>query len=83
MAAETEPMVVSPYVIAEVDCLVVTRLGVDAELAVLDELAGGAYHLAPFSSDDIAQSRELIDRYRDQAIGIAECWPDGTGPDRS
>ncbi|GEM_PF-2988229 len=34
-------LVVSPYVVAEVDYLVATRHGVDAELAVLDELAAG------------------------------------------
>jgi predicted nucleic acid-binding protein len=43
---DRDPMVVSPYVMAEVDSLVATRLGVDAELRVLAELAGGAYHLA-------------------------------------
>lgn len=36
------PMVVSPYVIAEVDYLVATRVGVKAELEILAELSGGA-----------------------------------------
>ena len=36
-------LVVSPYVVAEVDYLVATRKGVEAELAVLAELSGGAY----------------------------------------
>lgn len=35
-----DPLVVSPYVVAEVDYLVTSRHGVEAELAVLTELAG-------------------------------------------
>ena len=34
-AGATEPLVVSPHVVAEQDCLVASRLGVAAELAVL------------------------------------------------
>ena len=40
VAEEVEPMVVSPYVIAELDYLVATRFGATAELTVLEELAG-------------------------------------------
>ena len=36
----TEPLVVSPYVVAETDYLVATRHGTNAELAALAELAG-------------------------------------------
>ncbi|MEJ7696846.1 MAG: hypothetical protein WKF78_09590 [Candidatus Limnocylindrales bacterium] len=32
---DSEPLVVSPYVVAELDYLVASRLGVAAELAVL------------------------------------------------
>ena len=35
-----EPLVVSPYVVAELDYLVASRLGATAELAALAELAG-------------------------------------------
>ena len=37
-----EPLVVSPYVVAELDYLVATRVGVEAELAVIRELSSGA-----------------------------------------
>jgi predicted nucleic acid-binding protein len=69
---EIDPIVVSPYVVAELDHLVATRLGVDAELAVLAELAGGAYHLAAFGAHDLAEATAIIERYRDQAIGVAD-----------
>ena len=69
---ETEPLVVSPYVVAELDYLVATRLGVEAELAVLAELAGGAYHLSAFSAEDLQRVRGVVKRYRDQEIGVAD-----------
>jgi predicted nucleic acid-binding protein len=70
--AQPDPMVVSPYVIAELDYLVATRVGVDAEFAVLKELAGGAYDLAHVGSDDLGRAANIVDRYRDQSIGVAD-----------
>lgn len=67
-----EPLVVSPYVVAELDYLVASRVGVDAELAVLEELSGGAYELAHLDSSDLQRASALIRRYRDQPIGLAD-----------
>ncbi len=65
-------MVVSPFVIAEVDYLVATRKGLEAELSVLRELAGGAYELPAMSAEDIEAAAEVVHRYRDLGIGIAD-----------
>ena len=72
VARTNEPLVVSPFVVAEIDYLVATRLGVPAELAVLRELAGGAYDLPVLSADDLRTCAEVIERYRDQAIGVTD-----------
>ena len=72
VAAEGDPLVVSPFVVAELDYLVATRLGVDAELAVLAELAGGAYHLAAVNAEQLDRARSVVERYRDQAIGLTD-----------
>ena len=72
LEGSTEPLVVSPYVIAEVDYLVATRHGIDAELAALAELAGGAWELASFDASELADARGLIERYADQSIGVAD-----------
>ena len=72
LLGSTEPLVLSPFVIAELDYLVSTRIGVDAELAVLAELAGGAWDLAPIDHGDLVRIREVIDRYADQGIGAAD-----------
>ena len=65
-------LVVSPYVVAELDYLVATRHGVDDELAVLYELAGGAWDLAAFDEEALRRAGEVVASYRDQAIGVAD-----------
>jgi predicted nucleic acid-binding protein len=67
-----EALVVSPYVIAELDYLVASRHGVRAELAVLAELASGAWDLAAFDSTDLKDAGAVVERYADQRIGIAD-----------
>jgi predicted nucleic acid-binding protein len=67
-----EPLVVSPYVIAELDYLVATRHGTDAELAVLAELAAGAWELPAVGAADLAIAHRVIAEYADQAIGVAD-----------
>ena len=70
--AEPDALVVSPYVVAELDYLVATRLGVDAELAVLHELSSGAYDLAHVGTHDLAPIARVIERYGDQGVGVAD-----------
>jgi uncharacterized protein len=70
--ASDEPLVVSPYVVAELDYLVASRLGVTAELAVLAELIGGAWDLAAMDSEGLKDARDVIERYADQRIGVAD-----------
>ena len=66
------PLVVSPFVVAELDYLVATRLGVDAELAVLRELAAGAYEISSLGPGDLEVCAEVVARYRDQEIGVTD-----------
>ena len=71
-AAAPEGLVVSPYVLAELDYLITTRVGVAAELAVLGELTGGAWDLAGMAEADVAGCATVIEKYADQAIGLAD-----------
>ena len=68
----TDPLVVSPYVVAELDYLLATRHGVDSELAALAELSGGAWELATFGADDLRTAHDVIQRYADQEVGVAD-----------
>ena len=67
-----EELVVSPYVIAELDYLVTTRVGVDADLEVLRELARGAWELAAFGVPDLERAASVVEKYRDQQIGAKD-----------
>jgi uncharacterized protein len=70
--ADPGPFIVSPYVVAELDYLLMTRRGVDAELAVLAELSGDAFVLPSIEAADLRQIRDLVSRYRDQRIGVTD-----------
>ena len=72
VASLSEPLVVSAYVVAELDYLVATRVGVEAELAVLGELAGGAYVLPGLEASELTTCAQVIARYRDHSIVVAD-----------
>ena len=67
-----EPLIVSPFVIAELDYLLATRVGVAAELAVLRELGSGAYELPALTAADIAACAQIVQKYSDQEIGVTD-----------
>lgn len=70
--ADPGPFVVSPYVVAELDYLLATRVGVAAELAALSELGGGGWELPAIAASELNDAREVIARYQDQDIGVAD-----------
>lgn len=72
VAEEREPLVVSPYVVAELDYLLATRVGPQAARAVLRELSGGAYLLPCLEADDLVVIGDLVERYVDLRIGVAD-----------
>lgn len=72
LEARNEQLAVSPFVLAELDYLLATRLGVDAELTVLDEVSSGAYVVDHLDEQNLQRCTEVIDRYRDQEIGLAD-----------
>jgi hypothetical protein len=66
------PFIVSPYVLAELDYFVAERRGVDAEIAALNELSSGAWDLPLFEAADVRAAQQLVARYRDQRVGLAD-----------
>lgn len=72
LEAADEPLVLSPFVLAEVDYLVGRWSGIDAELAVLEDVSTGVFTLDMFSTEDVLQCRGVIERYRDLDIGLAD-----------
>ena len=70
--ASTGPLLLSPFVLAELDYLLSTKVSPAAAAALLDEVAGGAYRLEPMAADDIARASEIILQYRDLQLGLAD-----------
>jgi predicted nucleic acid-binding protein len=66
------PVIMSPFVLAELDYMLMTRSGVKAEMALLDEVAEGVFDLASFSAADVGRAAAVARRYADQRIGLAD-----------
>jgi predicted nucleic acid-binding protein len=56
----------------ELDYLLTTRLGPDAELDFLEGLTNGAYLLIHPTDEDLLRCRELIAQYFDLSLGLAD-----------
>ena len=67
-----EPLVVSPYVLTELDYFLLTRSGVARETAVLRALLGPAWEIAPVTSTQLAAAVALIETYADEHIGLTD-----------
>ena len=72
LVASTPPRVVSPFVLAELDYLVGSRVGHEAQMALLNEVTRGAYQLELFSSEDLSHARRIMERYADLRVGLAD-----------
>lgn len=66
------PLLLSPFVLAELDYLLATRVGADAQHALLEEVARGAYRLELFTAEDVASAAAILGRYRDLGVGLAD-----------
>jgi uncharacterized protein len=66
-------LLISPFVLTEVDYLISERKKrPDVALAILRDVARGAYKLEEFSAEDLGKAADIVDRYRDQAVGLAD-----------
>ena len=66
------PWLLSPFVLAELDYLLATRVGQAAERALLSEVGRGVYRLEGLSAEDIAAAERLIGRHADLDVGLAD-----------
>ncbi len=72
LLADDGPRLLSPFVLAELDYLLTTRVSTRVARAFLAEVAAGAYQLERFEADDIAEAGEILDRYADLDLGLAD-----------
>lgn len=66
------PLLISPFVLAELDYLLATKVGNREQLALLAEVERGAYQLEPFTAADVGAARSVLERYADLDLGIAD-----------
>lgn len=72
LEAAGPPLLLSPFVLAELDYLLTTRLGQDAALTLLQDVADGAFQLEVMADADIAAARAVMSRYRELSVGLAD-----------
>jgi hypothetical protein len=58
------PLLLSPFVLAELDYLLSTRVSTAIARALLREVADGAYQLELFTLDDVAAAGAILDPTR-------------------
>ena len=66
------PRFLSPFVLAELDYLLATRVSRSAAQALLGQVADGVYQLESFGAGDIARANEILDQYADLDLGLAD-----------
>lgn len=64
-------LVVSAFTAAEADHLVLSRLGIDAELALIEDLAA-TYTVQIPDPKGLRDAHDLCSRYRDLELGLAD-----------
>lgn len=73
LAKASGPLLLSPFVLAELDYMILSRYGREEEFALLGEVARGAYELERFSASDVAEARAVMERYAGFGdVGLAD-----------
>lgn len=72
LSRASPPLLLSPFVLAELDYLLAKHIGAAAQTALLDEVARGAYQLEPFGPADVAAAKDVLHRYPVLKIGLAD-----------
>lgn len=72
LRAERETLVTTELAVAEADYLILHRLGVDVELAFIEDLAAGTFVVDCLSRDELQTARAVVERYRDLRLGLAD-----------
>lgn len=65
-------MIVPTLVVTEVVYLIGSRLGADAEVRFLGDLAAGEFSVEPVAASDWLRIAELVNEYRDLPLGSVD-----------
>ena len=70
--ATDAPLALSPFVLAELDYLISTKVSTAAAEALLREVGAGAYQLESMDGHDVTEAAEIIGQYQDLDLGLAD-----------
>jgi predicted nucleic acid-binding protein len=66
------PLLLSPFVLAELDYLLARRVGEAARVKLLAEVGRGAYQLQPFTAPEVERARAIIERHAGLGVSLAD-----------
>jgi uncharacterized protein len=69
---EPGPLLTTDFVLAELDFLLVKRLGRAAEKAFLAQLDEGVLTREPITDDDLSAAAKILDRFGDHEFGLTD-----------
>jgi predicted nucleic acid-binding protein len=72
LTAAAPPLLLSPFVLAELDYLLGERVGHAARMSLLGEVERGAYQLQAFSASDVRNALAVIQRHADLRVSLAD-----------
>jgi uncharacterized protein len=72
LVAAKPPLLLSPFVLAELDYLLATRVGHHARTSLLGEVECGALTLEQFSAVDVSEGLAVVQRHGDLGISLAD-----------
>ncbi|HVV49964.1 MAG TPA: PIN domain-containing protein [Polyangia bacterium] len=72
IARRPGPRVVTDFVLAEVDFLILKRLGERAERAFVAQVVEGVFLREPLTVEDLKRASVALERYREHAFGLTD-----------
>ncbi len=66
------PFLLSPFVLAELDYMLIERLGQGRQLELLSQIADGSYELAEFGRHDVEAAAAVMSHYADLRVSLAD-----------
>ncbi|MHB1537177.1 MAG: type II toxin-antitoxin system VapC family toxin [Solirubrobacteraceae bacterium] len=72
LASATSPLLLSPFVLAELDYMLLSRVGAAARASLLEEVERDAYLLETMTGADVTRAQQIIKRHADLGISLAD-----------
>lgn len=66
------PFLLSPFCLAEIDYMLREHIGQQEQVGFLGEVAAGAYTLVRLGAEEVERSRDVIARYADLGLSLAD-----------